>query len=260
MPFPDMSTPCGSDHSVGQRAGKERLDKTMMNIQKPEIFSADIPPPNMLTNYVLIDFENVHPDGLEALLANECFRIIVFLGANQQKVAFDLAAALQPFGSRAEYVKISGNGPNALDFHIAYYIGHLAATNTSCFFHIISKDTGFDPLIKHLQKKRRFFTARHQSIADIPLVKNHNAKSPSERAELVVKKLLQLKAGKPRTVKTLDNVITAAFLKQLSPEEITAVREALVKTGHISITGTKVSYPLPGNATSSGQSSRPEVK
>lgn len=203
----------------------------------------------MLTNYVLIDFENVQPAGLDSLLANECFRILVFVGANQQKLAFDLAAALQPFGSRAEYVKISGNGPNALDFHISYYIGHLAAQNKGSFFHIISKDTGFDPLIKHLKEEKHTFVARHKSISDIPLIKNQLAKSPSERAEVVIKKLLQLKAGKPRVVKKLDNVINAAFQNQLSPEDITAVRDALIKAKHISVTEAKVSYSLPDSET-----------
>jgi hypothetical protein len=46
---------------------------------------------------------------------------------------------------------MDGNGTNALDFHIAYYIGRLAAKCPDAYFHIISKDTGFDPLIKHLK-------------------------------------------------------------------------------------------------------------
>jgi len=98
----------------------------------------------MRTNYVLIDFENVQPSSLSAL-QQECFKVYVFVGASQQKVAFELAAALQPFGTRAEYVKISGNGPNALDFHIAFHIGELASKNSDSFFHIISKDAGFAP-------------------------------------------------------------------------------------------------------------------
>ncbi len=50
-------------------------------------------------------------------------------------------------------------------------------------------------------------------------------------------------------MKKLDNVINAAFLKQLLPEDITAVRDALVKAKHISITGNKVSYNLPDSGT-----------
>ena len=64
------------------------------------------------TNYVLIDYENVQPEALSILDA-EHFKVIVFVGATQAKVTFETAAALQRMGSKAEYIKISGNGPNA---------------------------------------------------------------------------------------------------------------------------------------------------
>ena len=78
----------------------------------------------MRTN-VLIDYENVQSEDLSALKQDN-FRIIVFVGARQTKIPFETAVALQQLGSNAEYVKISGSGPNALDFHIAFYIGQLA--------------------------------------------------------------------------------------------------------------------------------------
>jgi hypothetical protein len=74
-------------------------------------------------NYVLIDYESVQPEAL-SVLHEEHFRLIVFVGATQAKVSFETAAALQRMGNRAEYIKIAGTGPNALDFHIAFYIGH----------------------------------------------------------------------------------------------------------------------------------------
>ena len=80
----------------------------------------------MKTNYILIDYENVQPKSL-AVLKGHDFKVIVFVGANQTKIPIDLAKAMQALGSSGEYIIISGNGPNALDFHIAYYIGELAA-------------------------------------------------------------------------------------------------------------------------------------
>src|SRR5687768_2351003 len=103
----------------------------------------------MRPNIVLIDLESVQPASLAAL-EGEHFQLKVFVGATQSKVAFDMAAAIQRMGSRAEYIKISGVGHNALDFHIAYYIGRLVVEAPDTFFHVISKDTGFDPLIHHL--------------------------------------------------------------------------------------------------------------
>ena len=73
----------------------------------------------MRTNYVLIDFESVQTKSLE-LLTHDHFKVIVFVGANQGKLPFELAVSLHQLGSRAEYIKISGHGLNALDFHIAY--------------------------------------------------------------------------------------------------------------------------------------------
>lgn len=34
---------------------------------------------------------------------------------------------MQALGEQAGYVEIAGSGPNALGFHIAYYIGELAS-------------------------------------------------------------------------------------------------------------------------------------
>ena len=199
----------------------------------------------MRTNYVLIDFENVRPESLEQL-AHDHFKLLVFVGASQTKLPFEIAASLQQLGPKAEYVKISGNGSNALDFHIAYYIGQLAAADPSAYFHIISKDTGFDPLIQHL-KSKKVFADRVKAIADIPLVKASNTKSPIERLEIILAKLRQLKASKPRTVATLSSTIASLFQKQLSEAEISILVQELVGKQYLSVTGTKVSYALPSN-------------
>lgn len=196
----------------------------------------------MRTNYVLIDSENVRPESLN-LLQDECFRVLVFMGANQNKVLLNIVKSLQPFGTRAEYIQIAGNGPNALDFHIAFYIGKLAEKEPNSFFHIISKDTGFDPLISHL-KDQKIFAARVTTISDIKLVRTKTAPS-SEREKTFIEHLQQSKASRPSTIKTLSNSISAIFQKQLSTEEVEAIKNGLVKRGIVSINGTKVTYNLP---------------
>lgn len=195
---------------------------------------------NLRTNFVLIDFESVQPESL-LLLSQEQFRILVFVGANQAKIPYDLAVAIQRMGDKAEYIKISGNGPNALDFHIAFYIGQLAAKEPTAYFHIISKDAGFDPLIQHL-KSRQILSARSATIDGISLLKAGNAKSPGERAQLIVTSLQRPKATKPRTVTTLSSAIAAYFQKQVTEEEVAAVVVAMQNAGFISVTDGKVSY------------------
>ncbi len=123
----------------------------------------------MVTNYVLIDYENVQPN-LLPLLDHKQMRVIVFVGACQKSVPFEFAAAMQRMGSRATYVKLSGNGSNALDFHIAFYLGVLAVRDSAAYFHIISKDTGYDPLIQHL-RARNIKAHRFEDVHDIPIIK-----------------------------------------------------------------------------------------
>jgi len=104
----------------------------------------------MTTPFFLIDFENVQPKALGRLLPGAA-RIKVFLGQHQSRLMLELVQALQPFGKDAEYIQITGSGPDAVDFHIAFYIGRLASAHPGASFTIVSKDRGFDPLVKHLE-------------------------------------------------------------------------------------------------------------
>ncbi len=200
------------------------------------------------TNYVLIDYESVQPQAL-SVLQQEHFKDIVFVGASQAKVSFAAAEALQRMGSKAEYVKISGTGRMLSNFHIAFYIGQLAAQDATAYFHIISKDTGFDPLIQHL-KSRKIFAARSRDIAEIPIVRAANSRSPAERLSVIVTKLQQLGPAKPRAVKTLTSTINALFQKQLSDSDLLSLVQELQSAGMVSVAGTKVSYALPAHDAS----------
>lgn len=197
----------------------------------------------MRTNYVLIDYESVQPTSV-AVLEQEFFKVIIFVGERQAKVSIDVASSLQRLGPKATYIKMAGSGPNALDFHIAFYIGQLAAVEPDAYFHIISKDTGFDPLIAHL-KDKKILAARSKDVADIPIIKLSNAKTSAERCAAILANLRQRGASRPRTVKTLSSTINSLFQKSLSEGEIVALLQGLQQEKFISITGAKVSYPLP---------------
>ena len=194
----------------------------------------------MRRNVVLIDFESVQPDSIEAL-DHDHFEVLLFCGANQTKVPFEIAATLQKLGARAKYVKIAGTGPNALDFHIAYYIGRIASTDPEAFFHIVSRDKGFDPLIQHL-KDHKIRSVRSESIANIPIVKNGTTKSVIERANLFIAKLKEPKVTKPRTAKTMASAIKAHFQPAVDESEATKILEAMVKTGFVTIEAGKIEY------------------
>lgn len=197
----------------------------------------------MRTNFVLIDLENVRPENL-GLLTGGQFKVKVFAGSQQKNVTIDMAQALQSFGAEAEYVRIEGHGKNALDFHIAYYIGRLAVECPGAFFHIISRDTGFDPLIRHL-KANRIFCLRWAHIEDIPLVRLLHSKSLPDRVAAVLDYLERRNAGRPKTLKTLGSAVRTLFQGSLSDEELEKIIDGLKKRGVIIERGGKITYSMP---------------
>jgi len=194
-------------------------------------------------NYILIDYENVQPKNLSSLNGHPV-KVLVFVGANQAKVPFELASSLQALGSNAEYVRIGGTGSNALDFHIAFYVGQIAERDPNACFHIISRDTGFDPLIKHL-KARKIFAQRRRGLSEIPLLKFPNATSSDEKISAIVKSLSARGHALPRKVKTLANTIKALFMKTLDETELRTVIDELCKRQYVVIENENISYKPP---------------
>lgn len=99
-------------------------------------------------HYILIDYENVQPADLAGLDAEQAC-VLVFTGT-EQKVGIGLIEAVQALGERGRFIRITGNGRNALDFHIACYLGQWMVRDPQATFLVVSKDTGYDPLIAHL--------------------------------------------------------------------------------------------------------------
>jgi len=189
----------------------------------------------MRAHYVLIDYENVQPNDL-ALLDGQPHAVVLFVGAQQTKVPLDLAAALQSRGSLGRHVHISGNGRNALDFHIAYELGVLAAKDPSACFRVISKDAGFDPLIEHLRSKQ-LDVLRYESLAELL--------SPSEdQIAAVITRLVSMGPARPRRTKTLASTINAMFGKSLEEAAIQELIDALARRHEIAITDGKITYPV----------------
>ena len=197
----------------------------------------------MATNYVLIDFENIQPNNLEVLYHHP-FKVLVFVGANQTKIPFELASAMQALGESAQYVKIAGNGKNALDFHIAFYIGELVTKEPSAFFHIISRDTGFDPLIKHL-KSKKIKIQRERDLAEIPVVRMSTAASSDEKIAAIVKNLASRGQSRPRKVITLSNTINSLFTENLTEQQLADLVKELEQKQYIKVSNGNVSYHMP---------------
>lgn len=195
----------------------------------------------MKTQIILVDWENVQPELLPALNL-EGTRVIVFIGPHQNKLPFATVQAVQMLGERAQYVQVSKQGNDALDMHIAFYIGQLAAEFKDAYFHVIAKDRDYDPLIAHL-KSRMIGAAKWPDLASIPVLKRAAAKTLKEQIEASKDWLLERKANRPKNLKTLTNSLkTSAFAGRLADEEIDQLLQALVEKKLIAIHGQKIEY------------------
>ncbi len=212
----------------------------------------------MATNYVLVDFENVQPANLEEL-ATGAFRIKVFVGAQQAKgrVSFEFSESMQKLGSHAEYVRIARNGPNAVDMHIAYYIGRTLEKEQHASIYVVSRDTDFDPLMEYLQAKGHS-CRRVRTIAEViklvPAPPKPRAavpqtparKAQSDRLAPIIKQLHSLR-GKPGTRSSLAKTIASYFAQHnasLTGKNVEGLIDELIRLKYVSQSGQKVSYHL----------------
>ena len=196
----------------------------------------------MAKKYILIDYENVKAVDLEPIV-DKPYHLMVFVGASQSKISTDFAMQVQDLGT-AEYVRISGNGHNALDFHIAYMIGRLAEREPDASFHIVSKDRGFDPLITYI-RGGNIDIDRVGDLYEIRALRLPKASGDEGTMDAVVKNLTNQGSSKPRRLRTLGRMIGSLFKDGLSDEEVQSVIGQLKARGHIVVDQEKVSYNLP---------------
>jgi hypothetical protein len=191
-----------------------------------------------MTDHVLfVDLENVQTMDLSRISTN--VRVMVFYGITQKKLPEELVVQAQPFGSRLKWIKISGQGPNALDFHIAYYLGLELAQRPQACCVILSRDTGFDPLVRHV-KAQGFECTRVGSLKDAPLI----MEAPAEAAEYSrLMTLLRKERARPIKRKGLVGKVRSWF-PRLSEEERTALVNRLFQESTVTESEGELTYNL----------------
>lgn len=194
----------------------------------------------MPNHYVLVDLENLVPTQMQRCQQPGVY-VRIFVGAKQVRILSAMAAAVQPLGASAQYIRASGTGKNALDFHLAFYLGELAAQDPSAKMTVISKDQGFDPLIQHL-KQRQIKAARHTSVESAIAISRRPPAGPAQSSmtPYIITQLTRMKGNKPASEKTLNRAI-----KNWCPtSEVQTIINELKQQGYITVKGSKVSYLL----------------
>lgn len=191
----------------------------------------------LMHKLLLVDFENVQQIDFTHLSDNT--DVIIFVGANQKAVPLELVASAQKLGSRIEWQKIEGNGNNALDFHIAYHLGRVAERSPQIHCIVLSKDKGFDPLLRYLNKIG-LKVKRINSLLELD-PKSVSIDDPNYKRVIDVLGKSD-KKNRPRKLKTLSQYIASIFQKNIAQKEIDHIIDMLFANKLITETNNTLSY------------------
>ena len=191
----------------------------------------------MAQGHVLfIDLENIQKLELSRVPSNA--RVMVFYGITQKKLPEELVVQAQPLGERLSWIKIAGQGPNALDFHIAFYLGRELTDRPKSDCSILSRDTGFDPLVRHLGTLG-FACRRVAALKDAFPPQEEAAVEPFNR----LLGLLRKEKTHPLKLKGLQGKVKSWFPK-LGELERRALVQRLFNDSYVTESGASLVYYL----------------
>jgi hypothetical protein len=186
---------------------------------------------------LLVDYENVQQVDFDRL--DEGFQVMVFVGASQKSVPIDVVACTQKLGNRVVWHRVDGNGSNALDFYIAFQLGRVIETMPDLHCIVLSKDKGFDPLLRHLNKSG-LKCRRINSLLELD-PKSSSTEEPNYKRvfELLGK---TEKKSRPRKRTTLSQHISAMFQKKISQSDVDRIINILFANKMISENNNVITY------------------
>ena len=200
------------------------------------------PPPGPAMNYVLVDFENVHHVD-PAIIGAKAVSLVILVGAKQKSLDAEMVVKLFEHAASVQLIRLTGSEKNAVDFALAYYLGRAVLSDPGAYFHIVSKDTGYDPLIAHLQS-RHIRVRRHKDFSTLtfampakaaPAVPNASKAGASEAMDLVLARLRKNSSARPKKEKTLLSHIKSMLGNGATDAEAASVLTELCTAGHVRI-------------------------
>ena len=191
--------------------------------------------PPLPLNHVFVDFENVHQIDF-SVMGSKPVHFTLLVGAKQPRMDVALVQQLLKHADSVELVCLTSSGQNALDFALAYYVGRSAVADPTGYFHIVSKDKGFDPLIEHL-RSQRIRARRHDNFCTLTF--SAPGKTPSTLPEAPMERALEhLKRhpdNRPKRRKPLVNHLRSLLGKTATETEALDLVMGLEKCGHLSV-------------------------
>jgi len=168
--------------------------------------------------HALLDFENIQPtlDELGDLVPGFT-DVWLFHGPQQLKSAQKIAT----LHTGVTLVPRSGPGPNALDFHLTFYLGYVAAKNPDARMVVVSNDKDYDPMIAHARILGFTVERVGRTVVPSKVVKPAVAKKPVPAAKAV-----PAKKAKPAKAPVAKKVSAKKVAVKKTPAKTVAAKKA----------------------------------
>lgn len=192
---------------------------------------------SVFEKYIYVDYENVQDVKLD--VTQKTVKVMIFVGKDQTKIPIDLVQKTQPLGISVEWIRVNEKGRNVLDSFITFYLGKDINSNSGKEFIIVSKDTGYDPLISEL-KKSGINARRIGSFQELSQKKV--MKADEECLNKIIKNLFDRQVKhRPKTRSSLTAFISNQ-LKGKPKQEITNTMSELFNSKFVSEENGKITY------------------
>jgi hypothetical protein len=142
-------------------------------------------------------------------------------------------------------IKVKGQGHNALDFFIAYYLGIYVKQRYDAKYYIFSNDQGFDPLIQHIKESGIFIERKSVLINEKKdeVIKQTKNKKESENYIKAKKAIDRIPIkNRPKMIKSLIAKLINDLGKGISESDVLEIFEELKREGEIQVVENKVKY------------------
>lgn len=99
--------------------------------------------------FYFIDYENIGANGFNGIdNLEESDSVILFYSENNCRLPFSLHKKIGESKASFQYYDIKTGARNAADFQLVTYLGYIIATNSDSEYTIVSKDDGFNAVVR----------------------------------------------------------------------------------------------------------------
>jgi hypothetical protein len=208
----------------------------------------------MYKKLIFVDLENVQRLDDSVIVPHT--KLFIMVGYGQEKQGLELLKEKFDKCDAIELIKVNGQGHNALDFFIAFYLGKYYNELKNITVVICTKDGGFDPLKEHLantgidiirlglktanaetsQKAQKEPVKKQAKPAAAKKIKAPISNDISAKVKEVCGQLAANNKARPRKLKTLKQYITVNLKVKYSDKEAEEIIAAMQKEGKLTIT------------------------